>query len=307
MSGLSVLNAGPLTLLQDAGRFAFQHLGVSPSGPMDVHAAAWANHLLGNAWGTPLLEITLGGLVLQAQLDTGIALCGPELPLWLDDEPMPLWQSFVLRKGQTLKLGYARSGLRLYLAVLGGFTAKAQLGSVATQRREGLGGLQGGGVAVEQGDVLPCAAASLVSKTSVPQGYIPSYKPTEPIRVVFAEGETGFDLYSQQKFCDQAWLISPQSDRMGIRLQGLALSAARPTWSTPVVTGSIQVPPDGQPIVLAADRQTLGGYPVLGWLSPLDLGRLAQLPARSSVCFQKVHLEEVQQELRAFYRFFGRP
>lgn len=102
MSGLRVLKPGPQSLLQDAGRRGWQHLSVSPAGPLDWHGAAWANHLLNNPWGTPLLEIALGGLELQAEVDTWVAVCGAQVPL---------------RKGQLLRLGFARSGQRAYLAV----------------------------------------------------------------------------------------------------------------------------------------------------------------------------------------------
>ena len=170
MSGLRVLKAGPLSLLQDAGRQGWQHLGVSTGGPVDIHAAAWANHLLGNAWGTPLLEVALGGLRLRAEADCWLALCGAAMPIRVDGEARPGWSRFVLRAGQQLELGFAASGQRAYLAVAGGFRVEPVLGSVATQRREGLGGLHGDGRALEEGDLLPCVAggAAFERGASVP-------------------------------------------------------------------------------------------------------------------------------------------
>ena len=301
MRGLRVLRPGPLSLVQDAGRLGWQHLGVSPSGPLDGHAAAWANYLLGNPWGTPLVEITLGGVELQSAGNTWLAVCGAEVDIWVDDQSQANWTRFPLRAGQRLRLGVARSGQRSYLAVAGGFCIAPHLDSVATQTREGLGGLHGNGRPLQSGDLLPCRPARLPSRVSVPWSYIPDYRLEPSLRVIAAQG---VDADALQGLLAQRWFISPHSDRMGVRLGGEALQAPRLQWSQGVVSGAIQVPPDGQPIVLMADRQTMGGYPVLGWLHPRDQWRLAQCPAHSGVRFVPVALSQAQAELRAFYRFF---
>ena len=308
MSGFTVLQPGPLSLLQDAGRVAWQHLGVSPAGPLDMPAAAWANRLLGNPWGTPLLEVALGGLQLRSQVDTWVAVCGAELSISLDQQPQANWSRFAVRAGQHLQLGFARSGQRAYLAVAGGFQAPLQLGSVATQQREGLGGLHGDGRPLQVADQLPCAALSLTGALSVPWRYVPDYRARPLLRVITGGDALSFAQEQLQGFFAQHWRLSPQSDRMGARLQGTALTlpalvSAR-QWSQGVSTGAIQVPADGQPIILLADRQSMGGYPLLGWLHPLDLGRLAQCPAQHELSFTVVSLSDAQADLRAFYQFF---
>ncbi|MET1079244.1 MAG: biotin-dependent carboxyltransferase family protein [Pseudomonas sp.] len=305
-SGLRVIAAGPLSLVQDAGRFGWQHLGVSPSGPLDRQAAAWANRLLDNPWGTPLLEIALGGLELESQVDTWVAVCGAELPIALDGQARPCGSSFAWRAGQRLRLGYARRGQRAYLAVAGGFAMTPVLGSVATQCREGLGGLRGDGARLQAGDLLPCAAAERPRATRVPPAFVRPYGDRAALRVMLGGDAPSFDADQLAQLFAQSWTLSPQSDRMGARLQGQALQAPVRQWSQGLVTGSIQVPPDGQPIILLADRQSMGGYPVLGWVHPLDLDRLAQLPAHGQLTFSPVEVQQVQAELRTFYRFFGR-
>ena len=308
MSGLQVLQCGPLSLLQDAGRFGWQHLGVSPAGPLDLPAAAWANRLLGNPWGTPLLEVALGGLTLRSQVDTWVAVCGADLPISVDGQPRANWSRFALRAGQQLQLGFARSGQRAYLAVAGGFTAPRQLGSVATQQREGLGGLHGDGRALHVGDLLRCASSQLSGSASVPWRYVPDYQQLPLLRVITGGDALSFAEDQLHSFFAQHWRLNPQSNRMGARLAGLALQVpnALPArqWSQGVSNGAIQVPGDGQPIILLADRQTLGGYPLLGWLHPLDLGRLAQVPGHHEVAFTAISLSDAQAELRSFYRFF---
>ena len=302
---LQVIACGPLCLLQDGGRLGWQHLGVSPGGPVDKHAAAWANRLLHNAQGLPLLEIALGGLELQAQVDTWLALTGAELPATLDGEALPSWSRFPVRVGQRLKLGFARAGQRAYLAAAGGFRASSVLGSVATQTREKLGGPGGNGLPLAVNDRLECVADGqrCARGASVPWPYRPDYREIPTLRVL--PGPDAFSEEQRRAFFAQRWQVSPQSDRMGMRLRGAALSAPRRQWSLGIVEGAIQVPPDGQPIVLLADRQSMGGYPLLGVLHPLDIGRLAQCPAHSDVQFAPASVEQAQADLRAFLRFFS--
>ena len=306
MSGLRVLKPGPQSLLQDGGRYGWQHLGVSPAGPLDLHAAAWANYLLDNPWGTPLLEVALGYLELESELDTWLALTGAQVAATLDGAPLPRWSRFPLRAGQRLKLGFARSGQRAYLAVAGGFRAPSLLGSVSTQLREGLGGGDGLGRPLRAGDLLPCQPASLARAASVPWPYQPDYRAPGQLRVIGGGDVAGFAADQVQAFFERSWQLSPQSDRMGARLLGEPLVAPTQQWSQGVGRGAIQVPPDGQPIILQADHQTMGGYPILGWLHPLDQARLAQCPAHHELRFSPVDLGEAQAELREFYRFFGR-
>ncbi|WP_043309182.1 biotin-dependent carboxyltransferase family protein [Pseudomonas sp. ML96] len=304
MSGLRVLKPGPLSLLQDAGRHGWQHQGVSPSGAQDMHAAAWANRLLGNAWGTPLLEIALGGVELLAEVDTCLALTGAEAQASLDDVALPAWSRFAVRAGQRLRIDFARSGQRLYLAAVGGFPAPAVLGSVSTQVREELGGLDGRGSRLAAGDLLPCMAAPEMRGASVPWPYRPDYRATPLLRVITGGDAVEFAAEQLQSFFAQGWQLSPQSDRMGARLLGEPLAPPSRQWSLGVSRGAIQVPPDGQPIILQADRQTMGGYPLLGWLHPLDQWRLAQCAAHQSLRFIQVSISDAQADLREFYRFF---
>lgn len=306
MRGLRVLKPGPLSLLQDAGRQGWLHLGVSPAGPLDLQAAAWANRLLDNPWGTPLLEVALGYVELDAELDTWLALTGAEVAATLDGEPLLPWSRFAIRAGQRLELGHARSGQRAYLAAAGGFQAPAVLGSVSTQVREGLGGLQGKGEPLRRGDLLACQPARCAGACSVPWAYRPDYRGIPLLRVITGGDAARFAEDQLQAFFAQTWQLSPQSDRMGARLQGDALDPPNRQWSLGVSRGAIQVPADGQPIILQADHQSMGGYPILGWLHPLDQGRLAQCPPHHGLRFTPVDVRDAQAELRTFYRFFGR-
>jgi biotin-dependent carboxylase-like uncharacterized protein len=305
MSCLLVVRAGPQSLLLDGGRPGWQHLGVSPGGPQDLHAAAWANRLLDNPPGTPLLEIALGDVELHSRADTWLALTGADVPLSVDGRVLSGWSRFAVRAGQRIHLGYARSGQRAYLAVADGFRAAPLLGSVSTQLREGLGGLDGRGSKLVAGDELPCGSAHFACAASVPWPHLPDYRAAPLLRVITGGDAVEFSEAALATFFEQSWQLSPQSDRMGARLQGEAVPAPPRQWSLGVARGAIQVPPDGQPIILQADRQTMGGYPILGWLHPLDQWRLAQCPAQQKLRFTQVSVSNAQADLREFYRFFN--
>lgn len=304
--GFRVIKSGPLTTVQDGGRLGWQHMGVSPSGPMDLKASAWANYLLGNPWGTPVLEVTFGGLELEALVATWVAICGADLPVYVNNRLQPRWASFPIYRGDVLRLGWACQGQRSYLAVADGFSGAPVLGSLACHLREGLGGFAGNGLAVADGDGLSCAPLSSKRRyrAQVPSVYwINDGRPTV-LRVMKGGDYDAFCSEAQHTFWKTAWRVSPQSDRMGIRLEGAVLQSPRRQYSLGVVTGCIQVPPDGRPVVLMADRQTMGGYPILGWLHPCDVWRLAQCIPRQSFSVVPESLPAAQQDLRCFYRFF---
>lgn len=308
MTGFTIIHSGILSSIQDAGRVEWQHLGVSRSGPMDWHAAAWANRLVNNPATTPLIEITLGGLQLQSNVDTWIAITGAMVDIDVDGQKKSVWSRFRIQKGQRLKLGFARYGQRIYLAVPNGFSAKPILNSVATQTREHLGGLNADGETLQKGQYLTCCNAAELFSTSaiVPDEYRTKLDDEHvELNVLLGGDEALFSQQQKKQFFSQSWQISNQSNRMGIRLQGNALQSPKRQWSLGVIAGTIQVPPDGQPIILAADCQSMGGYPILGWVCPLDLYRLSQCQAKQYVTFKPEKLPSMQKRMMAFQQFFG--
>lgn len=291
MSRLLIEASTALCLLQDAGRFGVRHLGVTQGGAADWVSMSWANVLLGNAPGCAVIEITLGGLTLIAEDDCCLALAGADLGAQRDGEVLAPWRSFVLRKGQTLRFTQPLSGARAYLAAPGGFSAPQVLGSCATVVREELGGIDGYGKPLSKGGALryPGSAQPL---REVPRKFVPDFSSRLPLDLVLGAQNGAFSGQSLFDAFNCSWTLDSRADRMGIRLLGPALSYQGPAMiSEGIPLGAVQVPPDGQPIVLLNDRQTIGGYPRLGALSPLALARLAQcLPG------QQVRLAPVVQE-----------
>lgn len=299
MSGLRVERSTPLILLQDAGRFGVRHLGVTQGGAADWISMGWANWLLGNALDAAVIEITLGGLSLIVERDGCLALAGADLAARLDDQPLLPWRSFAVRQGQRLNFQQPLNGARAYLAAPGGFDAAPVLGSTATVCREGLGGLDGSGKALAAGDQLEWSATSPSPRELSPR-QIPDLSPQRPLETVLGAqigdfaGQSLFDAFNR------VWQVDARADRMGIRLLGPALQyQGRALISEGIPLGAIQVPPDGQPIVLLNDRQTIGGYPRLGALTPAALARLAQCLPGSELRLTPVVQELAQEQQRA--------
>jgi biotin-dependent carboxylase-like uncharacterized protein len=290
---------GLLATLQDAGRFGVRHLGVSQGGGADWIALRWANWLLGNAADAAVIEITLGGFSLVAERDTCLALCGADLDARLDDAPLAPWRSFVVRQGQRLSLNQARLGVRAYLAAPGGFVAPPVLGSCATVMREGLGGLHGDGRPLAGGERLHWHGGSPAPR-AVPAVLIPDLSSPAPLDMVLGAQVGDFAGQSLFDAFNSSWKVDNRADRMGVRLLGPRLECRRGEMiSEGIPLGAIQVPADGQPIVLLNDRQTIGGYPRLGALTPQALARLAQCPPGATLRLAPLGLEAAQRQQRA--------
>jgi biotin-dependent carboxylase-like uncharacterized protein len=296
VSDLHVTQPGLLSLLQDRGRFGRAALGLSNGGPMDPVAAALANRLLHNSPDATLLEVSFGGLELRAGANTRIAVCGAGLPLLIDGQERPMWTALDLREGEALALGYSETGCRTYLAVRGGFRIPESFGSTATVLREGIGGLHGR--KIESGDVLPIAGDPRSNKGAddeasprlwLPPRYRPDYHHRTTVRVIPGYQQKHFPRLDQRRFFASEYCVSSRSDRMGYRLEGAGVRCSIDgILSEGIAMGAIQVPADGQPIVLLNDRQTIGGYPKLGCALSLDCAALAQLRPGDTVNFTAI-------------------
>ncbi|MFT0518854.1 biotin-dependent carboxyltransferase family protein [Pseudomonas faucium] len=300
MKQLQIEASTALCQLQDAGRFGVRHLGVTQGGALDWVAMHWANWLLGNPLGAPVVEVALGGFALVAVQDCVLALAGADLDARVDDQPLLPWRSFILGKGQRLTLKQPRQGVRAYLAAPGGFVGEAVLGSCATVVREELGGIDGRGGALAKGQMMSFAGGSPALR-EVPGALCPSYVAKPVLDLVMGAQIGDFSGTSLFEAFNRDWALDSRADRMGIRLLGPQLVyQGAPMISEGIPLGAVQVPPDGQPIVLLNDRQTIGGYPRLGALTPLALAQLAQCMPGTLVRFRAVVQEQAWQEHQAY-------
>ena len=274
-----MLAPGLLTTVQDPGRSGSHHLGVGSAGALDAYSHAIANLLVGNAIDAPTLEITLTGPWLRSDQPMRIAICGADIDARVGDIAVPGWRPIWLPANTTLMLGACRRGARAYLAVAGGLVVPSVLDSASTDLRGGFGGFRGR--ALVAGDVLEIASSTLaVPDICIAPWWIdpaPDLEFGSPaiIRVIPGTDSTA----PSDALFAHAWRVASASDRQGLRLEGDPLQPedARERLSEPVAPGTIQLPPDGRPIMLLADAQTHGGYPRIGHAIRADLARLAQL------------------------------
>lgn len=275
---IRVDDPGLLTTVQDAGRWGCQHLGVPVAGPMDPLSHRLANLLVGNPADRAALEVTLVGPALQFLSEATFAVTGARFELLLDGRPVRTGVPRRAGRGSRLRFGRRTAGARAYVAVRGGIDVPLRLGSRSTDLASRLGGL--GGRPLRAGDCLDVGVAAGLPVSGRP-GRLRFRPPTGGARVRFMPGTDleRFDEDALERFTASRFIVGADSNRMGYRLEGPAvgLAAAGPVLSAATPPGTIQVPPSGQPIVLMADRQTSGGYAVLGTVISADLGVAGQL------------------------------
>jgi biotin-dependent carboxylase-like uncharacterized protein len=286
-----VVSPGPLTTIQDAGRTAFQHMGVPVSGALDRYALPVANWLVGNDGGCAVLEATLAGARLEVLAEADIALTGAASALTINGAPAPGWTSIRVRPGDVVDAGVPESGCRSYLAVGGGIDVAPVMGSRATYLGGRIGGIDGR--ALEAGDVLRRGPASLLdAPRRLP--WFPLYGSEVILRAVPGP-QDGYFRSALETFFDSPFTVSARANRMGYRLEGpeLAREADAPASivSEPIVAGNVQVPADGQAIILL-NEQTLGGYAKIATVITPDLFKVAQARPGDTVRFVAVTVAE---------------
>ncbi len=302
-----VRTPGLLSTVQDMGRPGFQAQGVPQGGAMDFWAASVANLLVGNAPGEAVLEMTLTGPTLRILRDVTLAVCGADLSPHLDDVPLPMWHTARARQDQVLRFARRASGARAYLALPGGIHVPPVLGSRSTVLRAGWGGFHGR--ALRAGDILdagPESAQALPGGRGLRTSDVPRYPGHVPLRVILGPQDNLFTPEAKAAFLSARFVVGAQSDRMGYRLEGPLLSPSSQLTDTleseGVAFGCVQVA-GGQPLLLMADCQTTGGYPVMGVVARADLSQAAQCVPGTTVSFQSVSIEDAQTAWRERLRF----
>ncbi len=303
---ITVRQAGIQTTVQDLGRPGWQHAGVPVGGAMDLQAHRIANLLVGNGADAAALECALGGFAVQFATPALVALTGRDITASLDGTPVIAWRPFRVERGALLAI---HGGCRTTIAIAGGIDVPIVLDARGTSLRAGFGGWHGR--ALRRDDVLPFGTPSHLGDRIIAHlveerltfarwgagpGLVPAYSAAPRVRAIAGPELTQLDPASRALLLSDSFRIAPDSDRMGYRLAGHALSLTNPRemLSSGVTAGTIQLPPGGAPIVLMADRQTTGGYPRLGDVISADLPLLAQLRPGDTVRFALSTLEEAQ-------------
>lgn len=298
---ITVIRPGVLTTFQDAGRHGYAHLGVPGAGAADMHSLRIANSLVGNSAYAVALEITADGPTLRFEVPAAIAFSGARVTAVVDGAPVAMDQTLWVSAGQVLRVGRVSAGVRCYLAVRGGLDVPKVLGSASTDTLSGIGP-----PTLTRGRQLRIGRhAALVSGWYLNQ--VPQFPVDTELRVLIGPHDDWITAASRAAMVTRQFKVSAASDRTGIRLENTNLKRARQGELQPagMVTGAIQLPPDGNPIILLPNHGTTGGYPVVATVISADISKLGQLREADSVYFKPVSREtatralaEVEQDFR---------
>ena len=305
-AALLITTSGLLTTVQDLGRHGYGRFGVPSGGALDEGALRWANLLVGNVPDAAALEITLLGptFTLTGTQPLVLALTGADCGATLNGAAIAPWRSFRAAPGDTIAVGGCKSGARAYLASSGGIAVPPALGSRSTDLLSQLGGLDGR--ALRAGDRVPLSPPDeLPPLRALPHDTIPQYATATTLRVILGPQDERIATDALATFLSASYTISNESNRMGARLLGPALtfradSPGADILSEGIATGAIQVPAQGQPIILLAGHQTTGGYAKIATVIGADLWRLGQAPPGAGVSFRTVTIAEAREALREF-------
>lgn len=318
---LLVTKPGLLTLVQDTGRWGYQRFGIVVVGAVDVFAARVANLVVGNEDQAAVIEMTLLGPEFRAEADVLVALCGSGFELRVNGVAVPHDRPVAVAAGESLALVANAKGARAWLAVAGGIDVPLVLGSRSTYVRGRFGGLEGRplvtGDQIKLGAATPWAA-QLWQQLRAGRSIFPTWSVRPEtlgriaggvrVRAIRGPEWEHFSEESRQTFFGAAYAVTKDVDRMGMRLQGppLALTTPREEISSAVNVGIVQVPTSGQPIVLLAGRQTVGGYPRIAAVATVDLGKLAQMKPGDQVCFEEIGIVQAHELLLGREKDFER-
>lgn len=296
---IKILSAGPLSTIQDEGRKGYLSSGISSNGVMDYNSMAIANVLVGNKLDEGVIETTYLGITAEFDCDSVIALTGAECLATINQTPVETYTAISVKSGDVLKMKSAISGMRSYVAVAGGFDISKQMGSVSTDVRSGIGGINGNRLSV--GDEIPLTrSVRLIDGVVRKLPKLNDYKNEIEVRVVLGPQADKFTKKGINDFLSNEYLVSEKSDRMGIRLEGKGIESINGVdiISDGIAFGSIQISSSGMPIIMMADRQTTGGYAKIATVITVDLPLIAQLSKGAKIKFKKVSLSKAVSLLK---------
>ena len=306
MAKVTVTRADFFASIQDMGRRRTQHLGLAQSGVADEHSLFRANYLVGNALNTPAIEIISGLFSITTDTPVTMALTGADMGATLNNTPLSPWQSFVLMPGKLLELQNSKgNGIYGYLAIKGGVEIPRSFESASTVERENLGGFHGRKLAA--GDELTTVMERPLCPTlSTPPDQIPRFDLPLTLRLIPGYDHDDFPDDAKRVFFSSEYQVSTKMDRTGMRLSGPPVIWGQgDILSKPVALGVVQITNDGTPVVLMKERQSTGGYPMMGVVSRLDIFRLVQAFPGTTIRFSPADPERLRAELLRFYNFWG--
>ena len=306
MKVFNVLKPGLFTTVQDVGRYGYLKYGVPISGAMDTFSLVTANLLVGNNLNDACLEITLTGPELQVLARTQIAITGGNISPKINGQDVPMWQTLEVREGDIISFGRMESGCRAYLAVRGGINTPIILGSRSTYVRGGFGGINGR--QLKAGDVIEGFGSPLIEHTySLPKELIPKFTSPFAAHVILGPQKSMFTKQGINTFFSSQYRVTVESDRMGYRLEGQKIEHKEKgeIVSDALLPGAIQVPKDGQPIIVMRDAQTTGGYPKIAAVITPDVSLLGQARPNDVIIFSEISISQARDKFMKFQKLLS--
>ena len=301
---IEILQAGTRTTIQDAGRPGHRHHGIPQSGAADKLSYALANWMAGNGWDAPALECALGGQHFRFHDDRIVALSGAEMWAQVNGQNIKNNTAFPVKSGDILTLSFARQGCRAYVAVSGGLVGETFCGSVSTYMPAFIGGKEGRSLTT--GDKITLGT-SMGERRVIPTGYTPGISNHIVLRARPAPEFYGLTLAAQRHLFISPFYATIQTDRMGSRLKGDRIEMAKPASMTsgPMLPGTLQVPPNGEPILSLADGHCTGGYPRVLQVIQADQWIMGQIGPGTTISFQRSFAEDPPKILSRRNAFYG--
>lgn len=300
MAKVIVKEAGPLTTIQDEGRYGYQKYGMPTAGAMDQFSYQVSNYLVGNNTEEAVIEFTFKGPTLEFTEDTIIAITGANAAPELNGLPVPMWRTIYVNRGSMLTFNNLKKGFRGYISFKGGIDVEKIMGSKSTYLRGELGGLKGRKLQI--GDEIPLYAGvdkKEYKELFFPKKYIPNFS-KETLRVILGPQKEKFTHKGISGFLGSKYKITGQADRMGYRLKGSKIEhkGSADIISDGIPRGAVQVPGHGQPIIMLADRQTTGGYAKIAVVVSVDIDLIAQKKPGDEVKFKEIDLKSAHKLMK---------
>lgn len=307
MYDIKIVKPGMLSTVQDAGRFGVMKNGFTQSGAMDIRSMKIANKLVGNDLNSAVIEMTMLGITASFRKDCIIALSGGDFQSKLNGKPIKTNKAYKVKNGDMLIMGYAKTGMRAYLAVSGGIDANVVMGSRSTNLKSAIGGYEGR--MLKAWDMLDFGECNTdISDYDIEKRELPEreFSTAVKVRAVLGPQDFMFTKEDIKTFFNSEYEVTPQSDRMGIRLEGHAMLGKNgmDIISDGIVFGSVQIPKNGKPIILMADHQTTGGYAKIATVISVDLPLLAQVRPNDKIMFVKISAKKAEKLARKEKEYF---
>jgi len=298
MGRIKFMNGGLLTTIQDLGRYGYQKYGMPVAGAMDSYSLQLANWLVGNSRNEACFEITYLGPEIEFQSAATIGICGAMMQPMINGKMIAMNTCHQVKIGDMLTMGTVQKGMRAYLSIAGGIKIPEIMGSKSTYLRGKIGGFKGR--KIETGDNIEIGDKLIHQTKALPKALLPVFRNKQVIRVISGTEYNAFDQEGIHTFLNTEYTISNQNDRMGYRLSGPTIKhkSGADIISSGIVHGSVQVPGHGEPIIMMADHQTVGGYTKIANVISVDIPVLAQMKAGDKIRFKEITLEAAQELIK---------